>query len=72
MKIINQDIFEDDEKTEGGIDFIMDGYYYCVLQVDNFCCGMMRQTIEQHAEESDEWEYPSWSKDELQFKFLKR
>lgn len=72
MKIIRQDLCEDDEDQDGVIEFIMGDYYYYILEMDGDLSGIMRQTIEQYEQNSDEWEYPSWGKSELQFKFLKR
>ena len=54
MKIIRQDLCEDDEDQDGAIEFIMGGYYYYILEMDGDLFGIMRQTIEQSEQGSDE------------------
>ena len=75
MRIIDQDIYEDDEDRDGHITIEMNGYIYRIGQLDNEWFYIERQSVDDDHNGRDGYEYPEWfpAKDKrIDFKFLKK
>ena len=73
MKIIRQDIHEDDEDENGSITFEFEGYVYYIGQLDGPPGWFSRMKIEDYANDREKWEAPTgWGPENMVgFKLLK-
>lgn len=55
MKLIQIDSLREFEERDGSIEFIMDGYFYNIGELDGMC-WMSRMTVEDYYNNSDAWE----------------
>ncbi len=73
MKLIQIDSLREFEERDGSIEFIMDGYFYNIGELDGMC-WMSRMTLEDYYNNSDAWEeVERWNLEGspvLNFKFL--
>lgn len=75
MKILHQDIYEDDEDGDGYIFIQMNGYIYRIGEMDGDCFYIERQSVYDDENGRDGYEYPEWSPAKSKhsnFKFLKK
>jgi hypothetical protein len=73
MKILRQDIHEDDEEEDGSITFEFEGYVYYIGQLDGPPGWFSRMKVEDYENDGDNWESPSgWSPEKIAaFKLLR-
>jgi hypothetical protein len=55
MKLIFDNLPMENEDRDGSIEFIMDGYYYHIGELDDIC-WISRKTIEDYENGIDNWE----------------
>lgn len=75
MRILHQNIYEDDDDRDGHIVIEMNGYIYRIGEMDGDCFYIERQSVDDDHNGRDGFEYPEWfpSKDvSLKFKFLNK
>jgi hypothetical protein len=60
MKLIFDNLPMENEEKDGGVEFIMDGYYYHIGELDGIH-WISRKTIEDYQNDIDNWEkVSSW------------